>query len=304
MEWVDGPSVRELLAEQGRLPAEQAAAIARGVALAIEIAAHHEIVHRNIKPSSILLAPGGQPKLGNFVFARAMAEPSGDRITLEGEVVGDVEYLAPECLRDSSDIDSRADIYSLGVCLYVMITGQTPFHDPNRTRLTQRVLHDPVPPVSRFVPEIAPGLESIVLRCLAKDRADRFQSAQELVSELDQLADQAQLVEPAVRRMPAEVVAAGPVSGEAVADPAAISVDEGPVSFPSSPSSSSWRRSLLTASTEPAQRPWRTLIATIVTVVAIGSLFLFGNRWRLRRLDQHPVSQPSPEATEDRLAAP
>jgi serine/threonine-protein kinase len=184
MEWVDGPSVRDLLAEQGTLSPDQTVQIARDMAGALEAAHQEGVVHRNIKPSSMLVSAQGTAKLGDFLLARAVALDAKDQITQAGEVVGDVLYTAPECLQDASDVDCRADLYSLGVCMYHMLTGRPPHDDENVLRAMSRILNEPPQAPRQLNPAIPQALEAIVLKCLVKDRAQRYQTARELADAL------------------------------------------------------------------------------------------------------------------------
>jgi serine/threonine protein kinase len=190
MEWVDGPSVRELLARHQRLPAADAVPIIRSVAEALEQAAAHGIVHRNIKPSTIIIAKSGGAKLGDFVLAKSFAGDEEEQVTHTGEVVGDAEYLAPECLLADTGLDGRADIYSLGVCLYEMLVGQPPFRSAKPSQVSSRVLNEPPLPPRDVNPEISAAVERIVLKCLAKAPSQRFQTPQELADALAALSEQ------------------------------------------------------------------------------------------------------------------
>lgn len=184
MEWVDGQSVRERLLSQRKLSVDMAVSIARDVAAALDAAASAHIVHRNVKPSSILLTSAGTAKLGNFILTRGTQLEQVEQITQAGEVVGDVLYSAPECLQGVRDIDGRADIYSLGVCLYHMLVGQAPHDDVNTVRAMARIINETPVPLHHLVPEVPDAVERIVLKCLCKERSDRYQSARELLDAL------------------------------------------------------------------------------------------------------------------------
>ncbi|GEM_PF-3885306 len=189
MEWVDGMSVRDLLSKRKRLSAAEAVPIIRSVAEALEQAAAHGIVHRNIKPSSVIVAKAGGAKLGDFMLAKSFAGDEEEQVSHSGEIVGDAEYLAPECLLADSGLDCRADIYSLGVCLYEMLVGQPPFRSANPSGVATRVLNEPPLPPRELNPAVSEAVERIVLRCLAKAPSQRFQTPQQLADALAELGD-------------------------------------------------------------------------------------------------------------------
>jgi serine/threonine protein kinase len=298
MEWVEGPSVRDLLATDRYLSLAETVRIMRGTASAVETIAAQGVVHRNIQPSSILTNLHGESKLTDFVLARRVDE--SNRITHTGEVVGDAEYLAPECFRDSHTVDFRADLYSLGVCMYTMLTGSPPFREANFTRLVHRVLNEPVAPPSQRRLDLPPELELIVLRCLAKEPQERFESPRQLFESLAVLGD--------LTHTPVTIRCRGESVGEdriinTPSDHALVSIDDSQDALPSgsSPSlptasSASWRRLLIVPSriNRPARRPWTTLIGTIAAVVGFGSIVLFGEHLSFNREESVSTSPHVP----------
>jgi len=180
MEYVEGRDLKEILRSEGRLLPDRAAEIAAEVCAALQFAHRRNIVHRDIKSHNIFITNIGQVKVMDFGIAR---EGDGGGITQTGMVMGTPQYISPEQAQGLA-VDGRSDIYSLGIVLYEMLTGQVPFDDPNPVTITyKQVREDPVPP-SVIDPEVPATLESIVMKAMAKNPANRFQSAQEMKADL------------------------------------------------------------------------------------------------------------------------
>jgi len=173
MELVLGKTVREMVAERGRLQPTEAVAIAAKVAEALEYAHRHAVLHCDVKPHNIIVTPAGLPKLVDFGIARA-ANATGTLHT--GQIYGSVPYLAPEQVR-GEHLDARVDVYALAIVLYEMLTGRPPFQGQNVAAvLAQRLTVDPPPPRS-LNPAVSARLERVVLTALARDPAGRPSSA-------------------------------------------------------------------------------------------------------------------------------
>ncbi len=180
MEYVEGRELKDLLREQGAFAPERAAEVAAEIAAALQFAHRRNLVHRDIKPQNVIITPAGQVKVMDFGIARAA---SGTGITQTGVVMGTAQYIAPEQAQGLS-VDGRADIYSLGIVLYEMLTGRVPFDDENPLTVAYRqVRDDPVPP-SVIAPGMPPAMEAIVMKALAKNPANRYQTAQEFKADL------------------------------------------------------------------------------------------------------------------------
>jgi beta-lactam-binding protein with PASTA domain/predicted Ser/Thr protein kinase len=180
MEYVQGRDLKEVLNNEGRLQPERAAEIAAEVCAALQFAHRNNLVHRDIKPHNIIITDIGQVKVMDFGIAR---EGNGGGITQTGMVMGTPQYISPEQAQGLA-VDGRSDIYSMGIVLYEMLTGQVPFDDPSPVTITyKQVREDPVPP-SVINPEIPPTLEAIVMKAMSKNPANRFQSAQEMKADL------------------------------------------------------------------------------------------------------------------------
>jgi len=188
MPFVDGETLRDRLARSGELPVHDAIRILVEVADALAHAHSSGVAHRDIKPENILLS-GRHALVSDFGVAKAVSEATGrQQLTTAGVALGTPAYMAPEQAAADPHLDHRVDIYALGVLGYELLTGRTPFsgRTPQET-LAAHVMQTPEP-VSRLRPGISPAFEAIVMKCLAKRPADRFQSAEELVTALEPLA--------------------------------------------------------------------------------------------------------------------
>jgi tetratricopeptide (TPR) repeat protein/TolB-like protein len=187
MDRVPGESLRERLNRDGKLPPEEARRITMDIAAAIDAAAGAGLVHRDVKPENILLEAGsGRALLADFGIARALAaEPAGPSttaVTGQGMVVGTPNYMSPEQAA-GEEVDSRSDLYSLGVVAYEMLAGHPPFVGPNRVVVSKHISEQPIT-LTRVRPECPADLNAGIMRALAKAPGDRFQSGAEFRSAL------------------------------------------------------------------------------------------------------------------------
>ncbi len=171
------------------LPPAEAAALVRGLGMAVQAAHEAHVVHRDLKPANILLAADGTPKITDFGLARKTDEDGGQ--TRTGAVMGTPSYMAPEQARGVKDVGPAADVYALGAILYECLTGRPPFRAATSLETMQQVAADePVPP-RRLNPAVPRDLETITLKCLEKPPAARYVSARELAEDLERfLADE------------------------------------------------------------------------------------------------------------------
>jgi serine/threonine-protein kinase len=150
------------------------------------------IVHRDLKPSNLFLTerPDGQPlvKVLDFGIAKIIRADGDGKLTGTGAVMGSPQYMSPEQLRSSRDVDHRSDIWSLGVCLYELLSGRAPFEADAVPELYVQVLRDKPAPIQARVPSVAPELAAAIMRCLEKDPAARWASVFELASALEPFA--------------------------------------------------------------------------------------------------------------------
>ncbi len=180
MELLQGPTLRQALDERGPLSVAEATEVGAQVAAALSHAHHHGLVHRDVKPANIVLAPDGRVVVTDFGIAKA-AETDAD-LTEVGQVVGTAKYLSPEQLRGGS-VDGRSDVYSLGVVLYEAVCGQPPFAGSG-TAVALARLTSPPEPLRSHRPDIPPWFEATVLRAMAREPEDRYRSAAELQTAL------------------------------------------------------------------------------------------------------------------------
>ena len=156
---------------------------ARQILSALRFAHRHGIVHRDIKPHNVLVDREGRVKVTDFGIARA----GTSQMTETGSIVGTAQYLSPEQAR-GGEVDPRSDLYSLGVVLYELLTGKTPFDGDTPVEIAMKHLSNAPKPPSELRPDIPPELDMVVLRALAKDPDDRYQSADEMEADLDRVA--------------------------------------------------------------------------------------------------------------------
>jgi serine/threonine protein kinase len=182
MEYVDGRLLKDILAEGPLAPAE-AVRIAEQVLTALEYSHRAGVVHRDIKPGNIMITSNGQVKVMDFGIARAISDSSAT-IAETSAIVGTAQYFSPEQARGES-VDARSDLYSTGVVLFELLTGQAPFRGANPVAVAyQHVNQNPAPP-SSINPRVTPALDAVVLHALSKDRFNRFQSAAEFRQDVE-----------------------------------------------------------------------------------------------------------------------
>jgi len=183
MEYLDGKTLKELIVGRGKAPVNVAIEYARQILSALRFAHRHGIVHRDIKPHNVLVDSEGRVKVTDFGIARA----GTSQMTETGSIVGTAQYLSPEQAR-GGEVDQRSDLYSLGVVLYELLTGKTPFEGDTPVEIAMKHLSNAPKPPSKLRPDIPEELDMVVLRALAKDPDDRYQSADEMEADLERVA--------------------------------------------------------------------------------------------------------------------
>lgn len=184
MEFVRGETLESVIHRCGALPLGQAL---RLFCQALEGIAHAHalgVVHRDLKPSNLMLTEAGATKVMDFGIARVLGSA---RMTRTGRILGTIEYMSPEQVH-GQETDARSDIYSLGIVLYEMVTGRAPFNSQSEFELMRAQIEDPPPPPSNFAEHVPQAVEQIILRALAKDPAERFQTAAEFHAALTDAA--------------------------------------------------------------------------------------------------------------------
>ena len=175
MEFVDGRTLADLLAEQGPFDPAQATEIITPVLAALGHAHAAGIVHRDVKPSNIMVSDDGTVKLLDFGIARRFDDLAG-AITVEGQMVGTPKYLAPEQI-EGGPVSPATDLYAVGVVLFEMLTGSVPFDGDSAVSTALARLHAPAPDVRTRRPDVPPALAAVVGKAMAREPADRFTDA-------------------------------------------------------------------------------------------------------------------------------
>jgi serine/threonine-protein kinase len=215
MEYVAGGNLRDYMAQSISL--REVTRIIREVASALAYAHERGIIHRDVKPVNVLMDPSRRAVLSDFGIAKVMATSAA--MTRSGAGVGTPEYMSPEQCR-GVQVDARADIYALGVMLYEMLTGHTPFEADNYTALAHSHIYEPPPPPSKYNPRISPAVQAVTLKALEKDPANRFQEAMDMAITLEQAAAAQAPLPPAPERRQSQ----GPAEMEQTAQASAPGV--------------------------------------------------------------------------------
>jgi serine/threonine protein kinase len=184
MQWVDGPTLAQVIGEEGALPETVVRHVGIKLASALEAAHSRKVIHRDIKPENVLLDSSGEPKLTDFGLARQLDDPG---ITSPGLFMGTPHYVSPE-QATAAPLDERTDLYSLGVVLFEMATGRKPFEGETITEVLDQHRHRAPPDPREINDRIGRDLSILILRCLEKDRERRIPSAHELRAALLQIA--------------------------------------------------------------------------------------------------------------------
>src|SRR5438270_2558206 len=181
-EYVEGETLKARIRRVGRLPIAEAIAYAIEIGRALSAAHAEQIVHRDVKPQNVPIDLEGRAKVTDFGIARSLGL---DGLTLAGRVLGTTDYVAPEqAVGDGAT--QQSDIYSLGVCLWEMLTGDVPFKGGNQVAVAMQHIRDPLPDVSHLRPEVSAVLASIVDRSTRKELQNRYATVEEMVRDLEQ----------------------------------------------------------------------------------------------------------------------
>jgi len=214
MEYVEGQTLRDLLRNGQRLLPTRALEITDGVLAALDYSHRNGIIHRDVKPANVMLDSAGQVKVMDFGIARAIAD-SGATMTQTANVLGTAQYLSPEQARGEV-VDARSDLYSTGCLLYELLANRPPFQGESPVAVAyQHVRENPMPP-STINPDVTPEMDAIVMKALAKNPDNRYQTAAEMRADIQ-------------RALQGGTVAAPPVLAEPMTQPIhAINEDEEP----------------------------------------------------------------------------
>lgn len=182
MEYVDGVTLRDIIHHDGPMPPRRALEVIADACQALNFSHQHGIIHRDVKPANIMISKTGAVKVMDFGIARAIAD-TGNSVTQTAAVIGTAQYLSPEQARGER-VDARSDVYSLGCVLYEILTGEPPFVGDSPVAVAyQHVREDPVAPSHKHS-GISAELDAVVLKALAKNPDNRYQSAAEMRADL------------------------------------------------------------------------------------------------------------------------
>ena len=180
-EYVEGETLKERIRRLGRLPIAEAVAYAIEIARALGAAHARHIVHRDVKPQNVLIDEEGAAKVTDFGIARTLTE---DGLTADGRVLGTTDYVSPEQALGQS-VTGQSDLYSLGIALYEMLTGEVPFKGENQVAVAMKHVREALPDVQAKRPEVSAALAAVVDRATAKRREDRYGDDAELIADLE-----------------------------------------------------------------------------------------------------------------------
>jgi serine/threonine-protein kinase len=198
LEFVEGRTLESLLKQSG-LPWKTAIDYARQTLNALSYAHENGVIHRDVSPANLMVTESGLVKLMDFGVAKSLGDL---RLTDGGSMIGSLYYMAPEQVKGASEPDARADVYSAGVILYEMVTGRRPFEYEDRFSLMVAQVEELPRPPREIEPELPDGLEEIILTALAKDPAQRYQSARGFLQALDRLTQPVPLPGPSPAEPP------------------------------------------------------------------------------------------------------
>jgi len=181
MEFVDGQTLREIVKGTGPLSQQRVMEVMADVCAALDFSHRHGIIHRDVKPANVMITRGGAVKVMDFGIARALAD--GQNMTQTAAVIGTAQYLSPEQARGEA-VDARSDVYAAGCVLFELLTGEPPFSGDSPVAVAYQHVREDVRRPSEVNPDVPPELDSVVLKAMSKNPANRYQSAAEMRSDL------------------------------------------------------------------------------------------------------------------------
>jgi serine/threonine protein kinase len=266
-EYVEGETLKDRIRRHGRLPVAEAVAYAIEIGRALECAHSHRLVHRDVKPQNVLIDPDGRAKVTDFGIARSL-EAHG--LTAPGRVLGTTDYVSPEQAL-GHEVTEQSDIYSLGIVLYEMLTGEIPFQADTQVAVAMKHVREPLPDVQRRRPEISAALAAIVERATAKETRNRYPTVDDFVHDLEEV-------------LAIEAARSGQTTGEATTVLRNLSGD--------------------TADFAPRRlrHPRRVLFLSVLLLAVVAGGITYLATSRTEKGAGSPVAPSSPELSEVRLA--
>ncbi len=289
MEVVDGKSLKETIRASGRLRPAQAIAYTRQILSALRFAHRNGIIHRDIKPHNILIGAEERLKVTDFGIARAGAS----QMTETGSIMGTAQYLSPEQAR-GAQVTAAADLYSVGIVLYEMLTGEVPFTGDTPVEIAMKHLNEPPRPPSSKAPGIPADLDRVVVRALAKSPQDRYQSAEELDSDLARIEAGLPVAQETTEAATAVLAGAGAAPTQVLRRPEAPPTQ--PSGRPPPPPYDPYDR----ARKRRSIWPW-LLVLLLVAGAAVAGWYVY-QRVQERLEESQPVPVPNVEGIKQELA--
>jgi len=225
MELLDGQTLKDMVASEAPLPQVRVIDLGLQILQAAGFAHSHGVIHRDFKPHNVIVDPSGHAKVTDFGIARAGAS----EMTETGSIMGTAQYLSPEQAQGHA-VTATSDIYSIGVMLYEMLAGRLPFEGDSAVAVALKHLSEPPPPISQWRPDVHPALEAVVMAALAKDPAQRWQSAEDLAAGLEAARTQIEASSNGGQDTAGFAAIPMPVAGETV--PTQVAATPGPVVAP------------------------------------------------------------------------
>ncbi len=294
MEYLEGRTLKELLVARGPTPIAVAIDYARQILGAVGFAHRNGIVHRDIKPHNVVVAPDGRLKVTDFGIARS----GTSQMTEAGSIIGTAQYLSPEQAK-GAPVTPASDIYSVGIVLFEMLTGSVPFTGDTPLEIAMKHLSETPEPPSANRPEVSHELDSIVLRALAKNPADRYQSAEEMDADLARAA-RGHAVAPETEEAATQVLRG---AGATTLANAPTQISRRPMTVvppppPYPPSTGYYEYD------EPIRRRsfWPWLLATVLVAAAVVAGWYVYTKIQDQLNQSKPVAVPLVEGSVERLA--
>src|SRR5579884_1106936 len=281
MEYLDGRTLKELIVRNGPTPIPIAIDYARQILGALAFAHRNGIVHRDIKPHNVVVARDGRVKVTDFGIARS----GTSQMTEAGSIVGTAQYLSPEQARGAT-VDARSDLYSVGIVLYEMLTGEVPFTGETPVEIAMKHLQSTAVPPSALRPEVPRELDAVVMRAIAKDPEQRYQSAEEMEADLARIARGGAVAPETEEALTQILIGTSPTA-------AATMVGHPPRTVTPPPAPPGYRPpGPYYSYQEPPRRrsPWPWLLALLAVAIAAGAGYLLYHKIQNQLNQNKPVA--------------